>query len=204
MSSNLAAAGIAPEAIDAVILTHMHPDHAAGLLTPDKAIAFPNATVHVNIGELAFWSSETAYAATPEASRKFFDIARAAIKPYADAGRVKTFTDGAEILPGFTAVEALGHTPGHSMIRVASEGRDLLLWGDIIHNFALQFTEPQRSIAFDTDKDKALASRLRVLDMVATDKTLIAGSHLPFPGLGHVAKAGAGYGYVPVAWGADL
>ena len=204
LPASLAAAGVSADAVDAVILTHMHPDHAAGLLTPSKAVAFPNASIHVNAAEYAFWTSAEMAAAAPESSRGFFAIAQAAIKRYADAGRVTTFKDGTEILPGFTAVEALGHTPGHTMIRLSSDGRDLLLWGDIVHNFALQFAEPQRSIAFDTDGATALASRLRVLDMASADKLMIAGSHLPFPGLGHVAKAGSGYAYVPASWTADL
>jgi hypothetical protein len=86
------------------------------------------------------------------------------------------------------------------MIRVSSQASELLLWGDIVHNAALQFAEPHRAIAFDTDQAMAIASRKRV----ATDRLMIAGSHLPFPGIGHVAKAAAGYAYVPVQWSADL
>jgi glyoxylase-like metal-dependent hydrolase (beta-lactamase superfamily II) len=93
---------------------------------------------------------------------------------------------------------------GHTMVRLSSGPGELLLWGDIVHNAALQFPEPDRAISFDTDQAMAIASRKRVFDMAATDKLLIAGSHLPFPGLGHVAKASNGYAYVPVEWGADL
>ena len=78
------------------------------------------------------------------------------------------------------------------------------MWGDIVHNAALQFAEPDRAITYDTDQTMAIATRKRVFDMVATDRLLIGGSHLPFPSLGHVAKASSGYTYVPVEWGADL
>jgi glyoxylase-like metal-dependent hydrolase (beta-lactamase superfamily II) len=115
-----------------------------------------------------------------------------------------TFRDGAELAPGVRAMLAAGHTVGHSMIRVSSQGSELLLWGDIVHNAALQFPEPDRAIAFDTNQPMAIASRKRVLDMVTTDRLTIAGSHLPFPGIGHVAKASVGYAYVPIQWGADL
>ena len=71
-------------------------------------------------------------------------------------------------------------------------------------NAALQFPEPDRAIAFDTNQPMAIASRKRALDMVATDRLTIAGSHLPFPGIGHVARASVGYAYVPIQWGADL
>src|SRR5262249_18506772 len=118
--------------------------------------------------------------------------------------KVMFFKDGADLAPGMTAVAAPGHTVGHSMVRVSSQGNDLLLWGDIVHNAALQFAEPDRALAFDTDQPLAIASRKRVFDMVVSDRTTVAGAHLPFPGLGHVAKAATGYAYVPVQWGPDL
>lgn len=204
MSKNLAAAGLDPASVDMVILTHLHPDHAAGLLTIDKKIAFPNATVHVSEPEYAFWTSADIYAKAPDDFKPFFDIARASIKPYQDAGKVIRFQDRAELAPGIVASAAPGHTMGHTMMRLSSGSSQLLLWGDIVHNGTLQFPEPDRAISFDTDQAMAIASRKRVFDMVTADKLMIAGSHLPFPGLGHVAKAASGYAYVPVQWGADL
>ena len=204
MAKNLVAAGIDPAAVDTVILTHMHPDHINGLLTPDKQVAFPNATIQVNDADYRFWTSEEVAAKAPDGFKPFFEMARVAIKPYGDAGKVMFFKDGADLAPGMTAVAAPGHTVGHSMVRVSSQGNDLLLWGDIVHNAALQFAEPDRALAFDTDQPLAIASRKRVFDMVVSDRTTVAGAHLPFPGLGHVAKAATGYAYVPVQWGPDL
>jgi glyoxylase-like metal-dependent hydrolase (beta-lactamase superfamily II) len=204
MARNLAAAGVDPATVDMVILTHLHPDHAAGLLTTDKKIAFPNATVHVSEAEYGFWTAQEIYAKAPDDFKPFFDIARNSIKPYVDAGKVAMFQDRTEFAPGITASAAPGHTVGHTMVRLSSGPSELLLWGDIVHNATLQFPEPDRAISFDTDQAMAVASRKRVFDMVATDKLLIAGSHLPFPGLGHVARASTGYAYVPVEWGADL
>jgi glyoxylase-like metal-dependent hydrolase (beta-lactamase superfamily II) len=84
------------------------------------------------------------------------------------------------------------------MVRISSAANELLLWGDIVHNAALQFPEPDRSIAFDHDPAVAIANREKVLDMVASDKLLFAGAHLPFPGLGHATKTSSGYTYVPL------
>jgi glyoxylase-like metal-dependent hydrolase (beta-lactamase superfamily II) len=198
LPQSLAAAGVAPDVIDAIIITHMHPDHIPGLVTADKKILFKNATVHVNADEYAFWTSAEIYSKAPDAAKPFFDLALMAIKPYADAGKVQTHKDGAELYPGLTSVAAPGHTVGHSMLHVSSAGSDLLIWGDIVHNAFLQFPEPDRSVAYDADPAMAIASRKKVFDIVATDKLLFGGNHLPFPGLGHAAKTSTGYAYVPL------
>ena len=107
-------------------------------------------------------------------------------------------------MPGITAVAAPGHTVGHTMFRLTSGNETMLVWVDIVHNFALQFAEPERAIALDTDQAMAISTRKKVFDMAAADKLLIAGAHLPFPGLGHVGKASTGHAYVPIPWSADL
>ena len=206
LPKTLAAAGVNPSDIDAVVITHVHPDHCLGLLTPDKQIAFPNATVHVNGDEYVWWLEGDVK--IPEGKPFFKDLfegGRAAFKPYIEAKKVQTFKDGAELAPGVVAVLAAGHTVGHTMVRIAPSGGDqLLLWTDIVHSTALQFPEPERGIAFDFDPPKAIATRKKVMDMVATDRMLIAGTHIGFPGVGHVAKADTGYAFVPLSWNASL
>ena len=206
LPKTLAAAGVNPADIDAVVITHVHPDHCLGLLTPDKQIAFPNATVHVNGDEYVWWLEGDVK--IPEGKPFFKDLfegGRAAFKPYIEAKKVQTFKDGAELAPGVVAVLAAGHTVGHTMVRIAPSGGDqLLIWTDIVHSTALQFPEPERGIAFDFDPPKAIATRKKVMDMAATDRMLIAGTHIGFPGVGHVAKAGTGYAFVPLSWNASL
>lgn len=199
LPKNLQAAGVNPAAIDAVVITHMHPDHVPGLLDPDGQELFPNATVHVHGDEYTFWMSDEMRAKTPEQFRIFFDMARAAVKPYMAAGKVQMHKDGTQFAPGVTAAALPGHTVGHTMVRVSSAGNELLIFGDIVHCAALQFPDPDRSVAFDIDPPLALANRKKVLDMVTTDRLLFSGGHLPFPALGHANKAaGGGYVYVPL------
>jgi glyoxylase-like metal-dependent hydrolase (beta-lactamase superfamily II) len=116
-------------------------------------------------------------------------MARANVSPYIAAGNTKFITDGQEVAPGVTAHSAPGHTPGHTMYRVTSGNDTLLIWGDIIHSYALQFAHPNWAIAFDVDPPGAISTRQRVFDMAATDKLTIAGAYVPFPGVGHVVKA---------------
>src|SRR5262249_61459658 len=126
-----------------------------------------NAIVHINVDEYAFWTSDQIRAKAPEAVRPFFDLAKTAIKPYADAGKLQMHKDGTSFAPGITAVAALGHTVGHTMVRISSAGNDLLILGDIVPNAALQFPEPDRPIAFAPDPAMAIAHRTKEFAIAA-------------------------------------
>lgn len=186
----LAAAGFEAGAVDALLLTHLHPDHAGGMAGAGGAAAFPNAELFVHDKEIGFWTDEGISSRAPDAFKPFFQIAQSAVKPY--AARTRRFKGGDEIIPGVTAVELFGHTPGHAGFRIASGGQQMLIWADIIHGPALQFSNPAITIGFDADEAGAKATRLKVMSEVASDKLLIAGSHLDFPGFGYVMPTSSG------------
>ncbi|MGO1081135.1 MBL fold metallo-hydrolase [Inquilinus sp. CA228] len=200
VGANLKAAGVDPADVDLVVLTHMHPDHANGLVDPAGAAVFGKAELAVAEAEYAFWTDDGILSQAPAEVHPYFAMARAAVKPYAGPDRMSRFGKDAEIVPGIRVLAAPGHTPGHSMVEVASGTDRLLIWGDIVHAASLQFARPDWAINFDVDQPAAIVSRKRVLDQAASDRVVVAGAHLAFPGIGHVGRAGEGYEFVPAFW----
>jgi len=198
IGDNLKAAGYSPEQVDVVLLTHLHADHAAGLLGADGKPLFPNAQVRVAQADHDFWLSEEIAAKAPDGFKPFFKLARDAAAPYQAAGRWKPFAGEVEVAPSITAVDAHGHTPGHTAYLIESKGQRLLIVGDAVHSHAVQFARPEVAIEFDSDKKKAVAARKKLFARAAKEKLALAGMHLPFPGLGHVRAEGKGYAWVPV------
>ena len=195
--ANLAAAGYKPEQVDAVLITHMHPDHVGGLMLDGKP-AFPNATVHADRHDADFWLAQANLDKAPAEMKGFFQGAMASMNPYVSGGKMKPFDGNTQLFPGIRAMAAPGHTPGHTVYAIESKGSKLLLWGDLMHVAAVQFPEPQVTIAFDTDSKAAAEQRVKAYADAAQGRYLVAGAHLPFPGIGHIRADGKGYAWVPV------
>jgi glyoxylase-like metal-dependent hydrolase (beta-lactamase superfamily II) len=200
LQQNLKAAGVDPADIESVILTHMHPDHSAGLTDPKTGQKFfPNAELVVHENEPKHWRDDAAMSRADERAKKmYFQCAREQIAPYHN--QMRTFTGAVEVFPGVTSVPLHGHTPGHSGYMIASGDKSLLIWGDIIHVPEVQVPRPEVTMVFDTDPHQAAATRKRAFDMVTTDKQLIAGMHVHFPGFAHLVKEGDNYLMLPEPW----
>jgi glyoxylase-like metal-dependent hydrolase (beta-lactamase superfamily II) len=200
IGENLRAAGYEPAQVDTVLLTHLHGDHACGLVDNGKPL-FPNATLHVSQAEADFWLSEAQAQRAPEGARPFYEMARNAVAPYRDANRYRTYRTGDELVPGVVAVDAAGHTPGHTGYLFKSGSDSLLVWGDIVHSHAVQFRRPDVALEFDVDTRQAVRTRKRLFADAARSRLWVAGAHLPFPGIGHVRADAKGYAWVPVEYG---
>lgn len=192
--ANLAAAGVDPQEIDTILLTHMHPDHSNGLIAADGSVLFPNAELLMHEAEPAYWRDDACRSAADERRRMYFDTARQRLDAYAK--QLRTFRDG-EVAPRIEAMPIPGHTPGHTGYRISSGADTLLIWGDIVHVPQVQIPRPEVGIVFDVDTDAAIATRRRVLDMVAADRLLVAGMHLNFPGYAHVTRSSTSFALVP-------
>jgi glyoxylase-like metal-dependent hydrolase (beta-lactamase superfamily II) len=198
--TNLAAAGIDPNSVDAVIITHCHGDHINGILRADNSLAFPNAEILVPAPEHKYWmdDGEMSRARTPRIEGLFKNVRR--VMRGDVLKRLRTYEWDKEVIPGVTAVGAPGHSPGLTNHIIASGSSRVYVQGDLTHTPFLFVRNPGWHPAFDQDPIAAEAIRRKVYDMLVAEKMLVHGFHYPFPALAHVEKSATGYREVPVAW----
>ena len=199
LPESLKGAGYAPEQITDILVTHVHPDHTGGLTVGGKKV-FPNAIVHMDWRELAYWTDKSAEENAPEPTRSFFKMVEPTVGPYIASGSVKTFDGETLLFPGLRSIPGYGHTPGQSYYVLESGGEKMIFWGDIIHAQRVQLQHPEVTVVFDIDATAAAATRNRLLPKLAREDVVIAGPHMLFPSLGRLRKEGSGYTWAPVAF----
>jgi len=186
----MASAGIAPEQIVRVLITHLHGDHALGLFDGDRA-RFANAEIVVPEADLGFFGEEANRAQTPQNRQGGFAVAAAVKKHYAD--RIRPVAAGT-VRPGIALIPLPGHTFGHSGYLVESE-ESLLLWGDALHLSDLQASDPDVGLVYDFDAATAVASRCAILERAARESWIVSGGHIE--GFRRVVGNGSGYELLP-------
>jgi glyoxylase-like metal-dependent hydrolase (beta-lactamase superfamily II) len=197
---NLAAAGVDPKSIDAVIMSHLHPDHTNGIRAADGSMAFPNAEIMVPAKDWDFWMSDenAAKAQSNEMMKGYFANVK---KIYTGIeSKVTRYDWGKEVAPGVTAIAAAGHTPGHTAFAVASGGSKVLIQSDVTNIPELFLRNPDWHVAYDFDPVMAQQTRHKFYDMAAAEKAAVVGFHFAFPSIGHVEKDGAKYRLIPAAF----
>lgn len=196
---SLALAGIAPDTVDAVVISHFHGDHINGLRNKAGQITFPNARIYVPEPEWNWWMDDARMAASPEARRGGFLGSRRVFGPLAES--VIRFTPGSEVLPGLRSLPAHGHTPGHTAFLIEGGRRKLLFWADTTNVAALFVRNPDWSAVFDMDADAARKTRHLLAEQVINEDLLLAGYHLSGAGIGTLVRRGQGYDFIPLSVG---
>lgn len=199
--ANLRAAGIMPEQIDAVVCSHAHIDHVWGIIGGDDKPNFPKAQVFLSKADFDYWTDEQRVSAQGWLGT-FVQGARRNLLPVRD--RLTFVEDGKEVLPGVTAVSAPGHTVGHTAFVIQSGNAKAMFIGDLAHHEIIMLRRPLIEFSFDTDSKLSAQSRMRLLRVLAQERIGVLSYHFAFPGIGHVAAEGEGFGWYPLPWGVNL
>jgi glyoxylase-like metal-dependent hydrolase (beta-lactamase superfamily II) len=192
----MARAGMTPDSVTAVVVSHFHGDHINGLRNKAGALVFAKAKVFVPAPEWNFWMDDQRMAAAPDAMKGAFNGVRRVFGPIAQ--QVVRFDPGVEVLPGVRSIPAFGHTPGHTAFSVQGGGQKLMFWADAANIAALFVRNPDWAVQFDMDAEAARQTRRRLAEQVIRENMLLAGYHMPGSAVGRLSVRGSGYEFTPL------
>jgi glyoxylase-like metal-dependent hydrolase (beta-lactamase superfamily II) len=197
-ADRLAAAGYKPQDIDVVVITHGHPDHIGGLVEGGKPV-FPNARYVFGTAEFDFWKRGENVREARKFNRELF------VKICVPLADRSTFVrPGDEVVSGITAIDAAGHSPGLLAFHIESDGKRFMITADTFTQYVMAVQRPEWHFEMDDDKENAVATRRRFLDMLASDRLFVASFHMPFPGIGYFEKGQGGYRWAPHSYQLNL
>ena len=186
MPGTLAALGVKPTDIDAVILTHAHVDHIGGMVTGNRN-NYPNAEVYIDRRDVKTFTDPSIEARAPEITRSSFAATQQLVRLYP---RLQQIDGDREIMRGISVFDLSGHTPGQIGVKIEDGGQSLNLVADMLFHPAAHPALPGFGIVFEMDKAAADASRARFFPKAAGERSLLAATHMPFPGIGRIVKDG--------------
>lgn len=190
LSKNLRAAGVSPDDIDTLLITHCHPDHIGGLLDEQGLVVYKNAQLYLHALETEYWRDDHHFNEASERGQRNFLLARRVLDAYAP--KLHIISED-EITEGIRPVWLPGHTPGHTGFQIDSTETSLLIWGDVVHFPHIQSAHPEVSIMFDCNPAQAEQTRAEILQHVARENLLVAGMHFGTQGFAYIYPSELGY-----------
>ncbi len=194
----LEAAGYSTDQIDVVVITHCHGDHIGGLMRDGEAV-YPNARYAISGTEYDWWTLDA-----PIGTPREQQVALVESNVVSLVENMTMLSDGDDVVSGITAVAAHGHSPGHTAFHIESNGRRFMFFADAANHYVMSIRQPDWHVAYDMDKDMAIESRRRILDMLATERIPASGYHMPFPAVGYVERDGDSFRWVPASYQLNL
>jgi glyoxylase-like metal-dependent hydrolase (beta-lactamase superfamily II) len=192
----LAARNLRPDQIDAVIVTHMHQDHLGGLVAGGKR-TFPNAEVYVDRRDVAHWTDPAKQAGAPDYLQTSFRLSSDLVRLYP---RLQATQGDHQIARGLSLVDLTGHTPGHIGVRIEDGSDSLIMVSDMLFPVVHPTLGTDVNFLFEQDRPAAHAMRARFFSRAAEAGSLIAATHMPFPGLGRIVAEGGRLRWAPADW----